>query len=119
MQIISFYLKVQYFKVCRIFVNDLFMIMFLYRNLVDRIITGDCKVVLLKIPAESIQLTITSPPYRNAIDYDMHVSGRGQYYRGKSKIGTSEYLDDMAEIFNTHIYRATKEGGYCCIVIGN
>jgi modification methylase len=25
----------------------------------------------------------------------------------------------MSEIFNNHIYRATKEGGYCCIVIGN
>jgi DNA modification methylase len=95
------------------------MIMFLYRNLVDRIISGDCKVVLLEIPADSIQLTITSPPYRNAIDYDMHVSGKGQYYRGKSKMGTSEYLDDMSEIFNNHIYRTTKEGGYCCIVIGN
>jgi site-specific DNA-methyltransferase (adenine-specific) len=93
--------------------------MFLGKNFVDRIITGDCKDILLEIPANFIQLTITSPPYRNAIDYDMHVSGNGQYYRGKSRIGTSTYLDEMSEIFNNHIYRATKEGGYCCIVIGN
>jgi modification methylase len=93
--------------------------MFLGKNFVDRIITGDCKDILLEIPANFIQLTITSPPYRNAIDYDMHVSGSGQYYRGKSRIGTSTYLDEMSEIFNNHIYRATKEGGYCCIVIGN
>lgn len=93
--------------------------MFLYKNFLDRIITGDCKNVLLRIPANFIQLTITSPPYRNAIDYDVHVSGNGQYYRGKNKTGTSTYLDEMSEIFNNHIYRATKEGGYCCIVIGN
>jgi site-specific DNA-methyltransferase (adenine-specific) len=93
--------------------------MFLGKNFVDRIITGDCKDILLEIPANFIQLTITSPPYRNAIDYDMHVSGSGQYYRGKSRIGTSTYLDEMSEIFNNHIYRVTKEGGYCCIVIGN
>ena len=118
-QIISFYLKVQYFKVCRICVADLFKIMLLNRNFVDQIITGDCKIVLLEIPADSVQLTITSPPYRNAIDYNLHVSGKGQYFRGKTKIGTSAYLDDMSEIFNNYIYRATKEGGYCCIVIGN
>jgi modification methylase len=93
--------------------------LFLNKNFIDQIITGDCKDVLLDIPAGSIQLTITSPPYRNAIDYDMHVSGNGQYYRGKSKIDISSYLDEMAEIFNNHIYRATKDGGYCCIVIGN
>jgi modification methylase len=118
-QIISFYLKVQYFKVCRICVDDLFKIMLINRNFVDQIITGDCKIVLLEIPADSVQLTITSPPYRNAIDYNLHVSGKGQYFRGKTKIGTSAYLDDMSEIFNNYIYRATKEGGYCCIVIGN
>lgn len=82
-QIISFYLKVQYFKVCRICVDDLFKIMLLNRNFVDQIITGDCKIVLLEIPADSVQLTITSPPYRNAIDYNLHVSGKGQYFRGK------------------------------------
>lgn len=93
--------------------------MFLDGNFVDQIITGNCKNVLQDIPANSVQLTITSPPYRNAIDYDLHVSGNGRYYRGKTKIGTSAYLDDMSEIFNHHVYRATKEGGYCCIVIGN
>ncbi|HKX81391.1 MAG TPA: site-specific DNA-methyltransferase [Nitrososphaera sp.] len=66
-----------------------------------------------------MQLTITSPPYRNAIDYDMHASGNGGYYRGKLKLDTSEYLDDMEEIFGEKVYRVTKEGGYCCIVIAN
>lgn len=85
----------------------------------DQIVFGNCKSVLPNLPENSVQLTITSPPYRNAIDYDMHASGNGGYYRGKLKLDTSEYLDDMEEIFGEKVYRVTKEGGYCCIVIAN
>lgn len=85
----------------------------------NQLIVGNCKDVLREMPANSVQLTITSPPYRNAIDYDMHVSGSGGYYRGKLKLDTNDYLDDMAEIFGDRVYRITKEGGYCCIVIAN
>lgn len=85
----------------------------------NQLIVGNCKGVLREMPANSVQLTITSPPYRNAIDYDMHVSGSGGYYRGKLKLDTNDYLDDMAEIFGDRVYRITKEGGYCCIVIAN
>lgn len=85
----------------------------------NQLIVGNCKDVLREMPANSVQLTITSPPYRNAIDYDTHVSGSGGYYRGKLKLDTNDYLDDMAEIFGDRVYRITKEGGYCCIVIAN
>ncbi len=81
------------------------------------IIQGDCKKVLSELLANIIQLTITSPPYRNAIDYKVHVEKNG-YYRGIAKRNTIEYLDDMVNIFN-EVYRVTNEGGYCCIVIGN
>ncbi len=86
---------------------------------VDKILSGDCKEIISKIPKGSIQLTITSPPYRNAIDYNAHISKNGSYYRGKSNINTKEYLEEMIDIFNNKIYSATKEGGYCCIVIAN
>ena len=85
----------------------------------DQLLVGNCKDVLRRLPENTVQLTITSPPYRNAIDYDMHASGAGGYYRGKLKLTTSEYLDDMAEIFGDKVYRVTKDGGYCCIVIAN
>ncbi|HJS82729.1 MAG TPA: site-specific DNA-methyltransferase [Nitrososphaera sp.] len=88
-------------------------------QIADQIIVGNCKKVLEKLPENTVQLTITSPPYRNAIDYDMHAAGKGGYYRGKLKLDTEEYLDDMAEIFGNKVYRITKEGGYCCIVIAN
>jgi DNA modification methylase len=85
----------------------------------DQILVGNCKDVLKRLTENTVQLTITSPPYRNAIDYDMHASGAGGYYRGKLKLTTAEYLDDMTEIFGDKVYRVTKDGGYCCIVIAN
>ncbi len=88
-------------------------------EIVNQIVAGNCKDVLQRLPANSIQLTITSPPYRNAINYDMHASGNGEYYRGKLNLDTNDYLNDMADIFGDKVYRVTKEGGYCCIVIAN
>jgi DNA modification methylase len=88
-------------------------------QVVNQIVLGNCKDVLQKLSESSVQLTITSPPYRNAIDYDMHASGSGGYYRGKLNLDTNDYLTDMADIFGDKVYRVTKEGGYCCIVIAN
>ena len=89
------------------------------QNGLDVIIAGNCKDVLKRISPDSVQLTITSPPYRNAIDYDMHASGSGGYYRGRSRIETNDYVDEMVEIFNDKVYRVTTNGGYCCIVIAS
>ena len=93
--------------------------MFAQEQIVNQILAGNCKDVLQRLPANSVQLTITSPPYRNAIDYDMHASGSGGYYRGKLNLDINEYLTDMVDIFGDKVYRVTKEGGYCCIVIAN
>ncbi len=93
--------------------------MFAQEQIVNQILAGNCKDVLQKLPANSVQLTITSPPYRNAIDYDMHASGSGGNYRGKLNLDINDYLTDMVDIFGDKVYRVTKEGGYCCIVIAN
>ncbi len=66
----------------------------------------------------SVALTVTSPPYRNAIDYDAHASGRGGWYRGAGKATTGSWLDDMEEVFS-QVFRATRPGGRCCIVVGD
>jgi len=49
----------------------------------------------------------------------MHASGSGGYYRGKLNLDINDYLTDMVDIFGDKVYRVTKEGGYCCIVIAN
>ncbi|MCC7354332.1 MAG: site-specific DNA-methyltransferase [Anaerolineae bacterium] len=69
----------------------------------------------------SVALTVTSPPYWNAIDYDIHASNKRQHYRtraysnGYSKY--SDYLDWLERIF-AEVLRVTKPGGFCAIVIG-
>ncbi|RNJ76529.1 MAG: site-specific DNA-methyltransferase [Nitrosopumilus sp. D6] len=86
----------------------------------DRIECGDNIDVLSKIDSDTFDITITSPPYRNAIDYSMHAKhgNKGENYRGKLSISVSDYIDNMAKIFK-EVHRVTKSGGYCCIVIGN
>lgn len=89
-------------------------------SLYDKIILGNCEKILKNFPSNSIQLTITSPPYGNAIDYDLHVSKKNlEYYRGITKVSLDDYLNNLVSVFNEQVYRVTKEGGYCCIVIAN
>lgn len=87
----------------------------------NQIIKGDNLEVLAKIPDDSVNLTITSPPYRNAIDYGMHVkhgNNPKKNYRGKLTISVAEYIENMGNIFD-EVRRVTVDGGYCCIIIGN
>lgn len=68
-----------------------------------------------------VDLTITSPPYWNAIDYDIHADDEGRFYRTREYAngfsGYRDYLDWLAAIFN-EVHRATKPGGLCAVVIG-
>ncbi len=41
-------------------------------KLINQILHGDNLEILPKLEDDSVDLTITSPPYRNAIDYTMH-----------------------------------------------
>ena len=69
----------------------------------------------------SVSLTVTSPPYWNAIDYDIHASDKSQYYRTRAyNNGYAEYaqyLDWIERVF-AEVRRVTKPGGLCGIVIG-
>ena len=70
----------------------------------------------------SVALTVTSPPYWNAIDYDVHANGSGgEWYRTRQYsegfVDYGEYLGLMQRVF-TEVNRVTKPGGFCAIVIG-
>lgn len=71
----------------------------------------------------AVALTVTSPPYWNAIDYDLHAadgSGAIDYRQRKYTKGFEgydEYLDAIERTF-AEVYRVTKPGGFCAIVIG-
>jgi modification methylase len=71
----------------------------------------------IPLKSQTVTLTVTSPPYHNAIDYNKHLANAG-WYRGNLNSKLQDYLDAMKEAF-LEVYRVTKESGFCCIVIGN
>ena len=86
-----------------------------------RIVCGDSAEVLAGIGEGTFDVTVTSPPYRNAIDYAMHAehgNDPGRNYRGRLSASVPEYIEAMAGVF-AQVHRVTKDGGSCCIVIGN
>lgn len=69
----------------------------------------------------SVALTVTSPPYWNAIDYDIHAADKRQHYRTRAySHGYSEYADYLAwlERIFIEVLRVTKPGGFCGLVVG-
>ncbi len=66
----------------------------------DSIIQGDCLQILSHIRSESIHLTVFSPPYDNIRDY------KEGWKFDYSALGKS-------------LYRVTKDGGICAVVIGD
>lgn len=76
---------------------------------------------LADLPDESVTLTVTSPPYWNAIDYDRHARGDSGNYRTRRYAGGfngyGEYLDWLAAIF-AGVRGKTEEGGFLAVVIG-
>ncbi len=71
----------------------------------------------LPIRDESVSLTVTSPPYHNAINYSKHIK-KGEWYRGNAGSDLGTYLDEMTRAFS-EVFRVTRDSGFCCIVIGN
>lgn len=70
----------------------------------------------------SVALTVTSPPYWNAIDYDTHAArGRAAWFRAREyrAFGETfeEYLDNVGAVFR-EVLRATVAGGFCAVVVG-
>ncbi len=57
-----------------------------------RIITGDCRVALASLPAESVHCCVTSPPYYGLRDY----GAVGQLGREKTP---AEYVAVMVAVF--------------------
>ncbi len=86
----------------------------------NRIYTHSCEN-MRELSDDSVALTVTSPPYWNAIDYDVHATDKQQHYRTRKYAqGYADYdgyLAWLERIFN-EVLRVTKPGGFCAIVIG-
>ena len=71
---------------------------------------------------QSIALTVTSPPYWNSIDYDIHAEqGEDAWHREREyqAFGNTfdEYLNNISKAFKD-VLRVTVSGGFCAIVVG-
>lgn len=86
-------------------------------GLINRIVRHDSRYLTNKVGKESVFLTVTSPPYHNAINYQEHVGSSG-WYRGTVGQPLGKWISDMKDVFS-EVYKATKPGGFCCIVVGN
>ena len=68
-----------------------------------------------------IALTVTSPPYWNSIDYDVHAKDTGAWHREREYSGFGDsfnaWLDNIQEAFK-EVHRVTVPGGFCAIVVG-
>ena len=86
------------------------------------VICADSKTLSKFIKPNSVALTVTSPPYGNAINYSQHVknlkSGKGKDFRGNVGGSLDDYLEEMKEIFS-EVRKVTMPGGFCCIVIAD
>ena len=71
---------------------------------------------------DCLALTVTSPPYWNAIDYDLHAKQGGKAWhrqREYTEFGRSykDWLDNIRKVF-AEVYRCTIGGGFCAVVVG-
>jgi len=76
---------------------------------------------MVHVDDNSVTLTVTSPPYWNAIDYDRHAKDPSQCYRTrKYRNGFDSYhsyLDWVTGIF-VEVLKKTRPGGFLAVVIG-
>jgi site-specific DNA-methyltransferase (adenine-specific) len=89
---------------------------------INDVVCADSKTLSKFIKPNSVALTVTSPPYGNAINYSQHVknlkSGKEKEYRGNVGGSLDDYLDEMKSIFS-EVKKVTMPGGFCCIVIAD
>jgi len=89
---------------------------------INDVVCADSKTLSKFIKPNSVALTVTSPPYGNAINYSQHVknlkSGKGKEFRGNVGGSLDDYLDEMEAIFS-EVKKVTMPGGFCCIVIAD
>ncbi len=83
-----------------------------------------CKssITMPQCGGESVALTVTSPPYWNSVDYDIHATGdKDAWHREREYqvFGNTfeDYLENISKVF-AETLRVTVKGGFCAIVVG-
>ncbi len=75
-----------------------------------------------EIGDDRVTLTVTSPPYWNAIDYDAYAKAGSfktrTYAKGFAPNDYESYLGLMQRVFR-EVYRVTRPGGFCAVVVAS
>lgn len=83
----------------------------------NRLFCAGCER-MAAVRSQSVHLTVTSPPYWNAINYDVHTSDNGESnYRTRHEMDYDAYLEWLGACFS-EVHRVHAEGTICAIVIG-
>ncbi len=82
----------------------------------DRVVLASCEQ-MRELPDGCVDLTVTSPPYWNAIDYDMHSVNRSENYRPRKPMHYGQYLAFLQKAF-AEVLRVHRDGSVCAVVIG-
>jgi site-specific DNA-methyltransferase (adenine-specific) len=77
---------------------------------------------MAELKAGSVALTVTSPPYWNAIDYDRHARRPQSHYRSRQYhqgfVDYPEYLQWIRRTLGREVLRVTRPGGFLGVVVG-
>jgi len=82
----------------------------------------DSNNLLEYIEKDSVDLTITSPPYWDILNQKRSADRKEKrkYTEKQNNLGElskyNDFLESLKNIFS-EVYQATKEGGYCCVVV--
>ncbi len=102
----------------------------LFATTSQRVITGDCRLVLPSLAAGSVDLVVTSPPYWNILHKRDHKATQEREAHGLD----TKYSDDTRDLGNIASYeefvtelggvfglchRILKPKGHMCIVVGD
>ncbi len=86
------------------------------------LVKGDARDLHKFVEDESVQLTITSPPYWDILNQKRTADNKEirTYGDKETDLGNitsyQDFLHALNEVF-TSVYRATRKGGFCCVVV--
>jgi site-specific DNA-methyltransferase (adenine-specific) len=83
---------------------------------VDQIICDDCQKVIAKLPDNSVDLVVTSPPYN--VNLGKNKYNKNQYDLHDDNMEHGEYVSWLTDVFRD-FYPKMKVGGRVCININD
>lgn len=79
-------------------------------DIINSVVSGDCRVILTQLPDNSIDMGVTSPPYNKGENKKGWLVKNVKYNGVSDKLPEDEYQRQQVEVLN-ELYRIIKPGG--------